>query len=133
MSNNSENLRNFFLDLGFQIYKEEKFKSFGNYIIEACSPQLCARAESDRLIESIEFRHVNEADNWFDMNVIIAALGDEQKLVIGIGLHAEMQFIRRHFKDIVTLFADERYPDTKAMFEELQLRRAKILFPRWYT
>lgn len=132
MSNNSENLRNFFLDLGFHIYRDEKFKSFGNYIIEACSPQLCIRGVSDKSIESIEFRNTKEDDNWYDMSVVIAALGDEQKLFIGIGLHDEMDFVRTHLKDIVTLFADEHFAETKARFKELQLQRAKHFFPEWY-
>jgi len=133
MSDNYDRLYRFFSDLGFTIYRKERLESFNSYVIEGCSPYFCIKGLSDRLIEAIELRSSNEPDNWYDINLVIASIGREDKLDEWLDLEIQMKFVEAHVDELAILFDEENYPATKMRFKELGMQRAKNAFPRWFN
>ena len=130
MSDNYENLFRFFSNLGFSIERSERFDSFGDYIIEACSPYFCVKGVSDRSIESIEFRSSNDPTNWFISNIVMSLVQQKEELIVEPTLDIEMKFLETHLDDLASIFAGENYDKTRARLQELATRRGRILFPK---
>lgn len=133
MSDNHDRLVQFINSLGFKIRRDERNPEFfGNYIIEGCRSQLCVAGVRDRSVESIELRGANEVNNWYDMNIIVSALGEEDKLREPLSLEYQMRFLETHLDQIAELFTGEHLQRSKAKFKQLMDRRARENFPEWY-
>ena len=130
MSDNYENLHRFFSNLGFSVERSERF---GDFIIEGCSPYFCLKGVSDRLIESLEISSRSEQGNWFDMNVVMACSGEQDKLDQEVNLETDMKFVETHLDELATMFDEENYQITKVRLMEFARERAKKRWPRWFT
>jgi len=129
VSDNYERIHRFFTDLGFSIYRTERFDSFGDYIIEACSPYFCLKGVSDRSVESLEARSLNDSENWYDMGLVMTCAGQKGKLHEAVNLETDMKFVETHLDELITMFDEENYPTTKTRLEKLGMLRAKEAFP----
>lgn len=129
MSDNYENLCRLFSNLGFSIERNERFDSFGDYIIEACSPYFCVKGVSDRSIEWIEFRSLNDPGNWFIPEIVMSLVLKNDQLIDEPTLDTQMKFLDQHLDDLASVFDDENYDKTKVCLQELVFRRGRILFP----
>jgi|GEM_PF-1206648 len=129
MSDNYENLYRYCSNLGFSIERSERFDSFGDYIIEACSSHFCVKGVSDRSIESIEFRSSKDPTNWFISNIVMSLVYQKEELIVEPTLDMEMKFLETHLDDLASIFDAEIYDETKTRLQELAFRRGRILFP----
>jgi len=131
MTDDYERLQRFFSNIGFSVVRSERFDSFGDYIIEACSPYFCVKGVSDRGIESIEFRSLVES-NWFAANVVMSYVLQKDLLMDESTLDIQTRFLEKHLDDLAVMFNEDNYKKTRTILHEMELERGRILFPRWF-
>jgi hypothetical protein len=132
VSDNWARVHRFIDNLGFSIYRAERLENFGDYIIEGCSTNFCIRGMSDRLVESLELRSLFDPNNWYDINVVMAYVGNEDKLLEVLDIDTQSRFVENHLDELAHLFSEEAYPHTIERLEELGNKRAKLMFPSWF-
>lgn len=132
MSDNFETLQQFFTRIGLTVSKAFRTGSFGDYIVEACTSNLCLKGVSDRSVESVEVRSAKDPGEWFIMNIVMSYILKEKCLVEEIGREDQLIFVETHLADMEKLFSEEYYHHTRSELKELAALRGKILFPDWY-
>jgi hypothetical protein len=65
------------------------------------------------------------------MGLVMACAGQEDKLDEALKLETDIKFVETHVDELITLFNEENYRNTKTKLEELEMQRAKSAFPRW--
>jgi hypothetical protein len=122
MSDSYENLYRFFSNLGFSIERSERFDSFGDYTVEACSTHFCVKGVSDRSIEWIEFRSLNDPGNWYIPEIVMSFVLKKDDLIVEHPLETQMKFLESHLDELGSIFDDENYHKTKAYLQGLEAK-----------
>ena len=132
MSDNFETLQQFFTRFGLTVSKAFRTGSFGDYIVEACTSNLCLKGVSDRSLESIEVRSAKDPGEWFIMEIVMSFILKENRLVEDIDLEEQLRFVENHLADLQKLFSDDHYHQTRSEVKELAALRGKNFFSDWF-
>lgn len=132
MKNNYDKLLGFFVQKGFTLEKEEQSQYFGDYYFIMFSPYFRVMVSSNKSFENIDISSLFDENNWYDFGLVKALILNEEKLNKPLPIESSLVLFEEYFDEIKNLFDNKNYKATNNKLEELQLERAKQMFPRWY-
>ena len=134
MANSHSYVKEFFADLGLSLVRDDRSRPlFENFVTEGCGPSFCVRATRDRQSETIELCARSESTEWFDLAIVMTLMLTEAKLFDEVSLQEQLAFVKTHFDELTQLFHKDVYLTIKPRLKELELYRARIRFPEWYS
>ncbi|MDH7459632.1 hypothetical protein QEG73_00025 [Chitinophagaceae bacterium 26-R-25] len=126
---NNEKIYYFLKSNGFELIQEGASAFFDDYYDTFSTDLLQLRFSSSKSFKTLDIRCNRPNENWYDLALVKALLYNERELNYVTTIEEHKDFLQKELSNIVELFNDRNYPNTKKKLEELGNQRAKQMFP----
>ncbi len=125
---NNEKIYSFLKSNGFELIQKDTSAFFGDYYDVFANDFFQLRFSSSKSFETVDIRHNQLNENWYDLALVKALLYNERNLNHVTTIEEYWFFLQKGLANIAELFNERNYPATKKRLEELGNERAKQMF-----
>jgi hypothetical protein len=127
----TDKIKEMFSRQGFGLARSKESVSLANSPLTFSTPGLSVLVVDDRGIQYIEVASPND-ERSYDMTLVMTLVSGKDFLLEEPDLEDEFQFVVQNLDKLKELFGKRNYEKTKISLGELELARAKRMFPGWY-